>query len=123
MSSWKAAVFANLLAAFSIGALHAEEAKGYLVGLVHLTNKDWIAEYRSQNGPLLEKYGGRILVRGPAAEVLEGEAPEADAILLVEFPSIQQAQAWYQDPEYQPLIELRQTGADVDFVLVEELQP
>jgi hypothetical protein len=81
MSSWKAAVFVNLLAAFSIGALHAEEAKGYLVGLVHLTNKDWIAEYRSQNGPLLEKYGGRILVRGPAAEVLEGEAPEAVSVL------------------------------------------
>lgn len=37
--------------------------------------------------------------------------------------SMDKARAWYSDPDYQPLIELRQRGADVDFVLVEELAP
>jgi uncharacterized protein (DUF1330 family) len=32
-----------------------------------------------------------------------------------------QARAWYNDPEYAPLITLRQTGADLDFILVEGL--
>lgn len=99
----------------------AMEPKGYMVGLVTVTNKDWVKEYRARNSALLEKYGGRILVRGKPATILEGERPEVDAIVVVEFPSVAQAQAWYSDPEYQPLIELRQTGAHVDFMVFEQL--
>jgi uncharacterized protein (DUF1330 family) len=103
-------------------AVGAAEPKGYVVGLVTVNNKDWIKDYRANNGELLEKHGGRILVRGKPAQVLEGTAPDAHAILVVEFPSMENARAWYNDPDYQPLIKLRQTGADVDFLLIEELQ-
>jgi uncharacterized protein (DUF1330 family) len=40
---------------------------------------------------------------------------------VLEFPSMAQARSWYNDPEYAPLIKLRQTGADLDFILVEGL--
>lgn len=93
-----------------------------MVGLVTVDNKDWIAEYRSKNSKLLEKYGGRILVRGKPAEVLEGKAPDAHAIVVVAFPSMDQARGWYNDPDYQPLIKLRQTGSKADFLLIEELK-
>ncbi|MFY2824051.1 DUF1330 domain-containing protein [Ruegeria sp. MALMAid1280] len=99
----------------------AEDAKGYIVGTVTIQNKDWIAEYRPKTAELLEKHGGKILVRGAPVETLEGKAPEANAILVVEFPSVESALAWYNDPEYAPLRDLRQTGSTVDWVLVEAL--
>jgi len=99
----------------------ADEPKAYMIGLVRIEHKDWVAEYRPRTAALLRKYGGRVLARGKPIAVLEGTAPNAHAILVVEFPSVEKAKGWYSDPKYQPLIELRQSGADVDFVLVEEL--
>jgi uncharacterized protein (DUF1330 family) len=117
-----------LLAAFAFAGESDDPAKAadtevYLVGLVTVEHKDWVKEYRLKNAELLKKYGGRILVRGKPSKVLEGTAPDADAILVVEFPSMEKATAWYNDPDYQPLIKLRQTGSEVDFVLVEGLTP
>lgn len=105
-----------------IGPTHAEESKAYMVGLVNVSNKDWVAEYRKKNNEILNDHGGRILVRGKPAEVLEGAGPDADAIIVVEFSSMEKAQGWYNDPRYKPLIKLRQTGAEVDFLLMEALQ-
>ena len=40
------------------------------------------------------------------------------AIVVIEFPSMAAAKAWYSDPAYAPLIKLRQSGSDLDFILV-----
>jgi uncharacterized protein (DUF1330 family) len=40
-------------------------------------------------------------------------------MFILEFPSQEQAKAWYNDPEYGQMIDLRQTGADTEIVLVE----
>lgn len=116
-------ILAAAIIALSLGApAEAADTKAYLVGLVTVEHKDWVKVYRPKTAELLKKYGGRILVRGKPAKVLEGTAPDADAILVVEFPSMEKANAWYSDPGYQPLIKLRQTGSEVDFVLVEGLE-
>jgi len=52
-------------------------------------------------------------------ERLEGTGQLPSVIVVLEFPSMAQAKAWYNDPAYAPLIKLRQTGSDLDFVLVE----
>lgn len=70
-----------MASAYALGGASAAERKGYLVGLVTVNSRDWVADYRSANAELLDKYGGRILVRGAPATVLEGDAPAADAIL------------------------------------------
>ncbi len=117
------AAFVALISS-SIGwVVEAGDRKGYMVGLVTVTNKGWIKEYRAKNSELLDKYGGRILVRGKPSEVLEGMAPDVQAILVVEFPSVEKARAWYGDPDYEPLIKLRQTGSEADFILMEQLGP
>jgi len=97
----------------------ADEPKGYMVGLVTVTNTNWVAEYRRRNAELLKKYGGRILARGKPAVVLEGKAPVAHTIVVVEFPSMEKAEAWHADPDYQDLVTLRQTGSAADFFLVQ----
>ena len=52
-------------------------------------------------------------------ERLEGTGPLPGVLVVLEFPSMEHARAWYHDPEYAPLITLRQTGSDLDFILVE----
>ena len=43
-------------------------------------------------------------------------------MVVIEFPDRVAAQAWYDDPDYQPLKELRRTGSQLDFVLVDGLE-
>jgi len=42
-------------------------------------------------------------------------------MVVLEFPSMEHARAWYRDLEYAPLIRLRQSGSDTELVLVDGL--
>jgi uncharacterized protein (DUF1330 family) len=50
---------------------------------------------------------------------LEGKAP--DGVILLEFPTVDEARAWYENPEYQEAIPFRQQAADYDVFIVEGL--
>jgi uncharacterized protein (DUF1330 family) len=92
----------------------------YVVAQVQMRDPFWVDEYVTKIQPVLQKHGGRYLVRaGGKLETLEGAAPLPNALVILEFPSMEQARAWYHDPEYAPLIKLRQRGSDVDAILVE----
>jgi uncharacterized protein (DUF1330 family) len=52
-------------------------------------------------------------------EALEGAAP--DGIVLLEFPTIADARAWYERPEYQEAMQHRLRGADYRAMLIEGL--
>jgi len=52
-------------------------------------------------------------------ETLEGTMPLPSVMVVLEFPTMEHARAWYHDPEYAPLIKLRQGGSEVELVLVE----
>jgi uncharacterized protein (DUF1330 family) len=84
-----------------------------------MRDPSWLHDYGPKTAALVAKHGGKYLVLGGTMERLEGTGPLPSVIVLLEFPSMAQAQAWYHDPEYAPLIMLRQTGSDLDFVLVE----
>ena len=84
-----------------------------------MRDPSWLAEYVPKTTELIAKYGGRYVVRGGASERLEGQGALPSAIVVLEFPSMAHAKAWYNDPAYAPLIKLRQTQSDLDFVLVE----
>ena len=93
----------------------------YAIGRLQMRNPSWAAEYGPKTAELVKKHGGRYLVRGGAMETLEGTTPLPNVMVVLEFPSMAHARAWYSDPEYAPLIRLRQGGSDLDFVLVEGL--
>ena len=93
----------------------------YLVGGVDVSDPAWVAEYGPKVEALVEKHGGRYLVRGGEMDVVEGTTPAARVMVVIEFPSLENARAWYNDPEYAPLIKLRQTGSEADIVLVDGL--
>jgi hypothetical protein len=68
----------------------------------------------------LKRY--KRVFEGPFSEVGRRRVLEELASLVEDiFPSMAQTRAWYDDPDYAPMIRLRQTGSDLDFVLVEGL--
>ena len=90
----------------------------YVIGDIEVTDPGIYDDYRKQVLATVEKYGGRFAVRGGKVEPLEGGwTPKR--IVLLEFPSFEQAQKWYRSPEYAPLIRLRQKGARGRLLIVE----
>jgi uncharacterized protein (DUF1330 family) len=94
--------------------------KAYMAGFVKVRDRGWLDEYRPKCLALVEKHGGRYLAAGFGPELLEGRVP-VDILVVLEFPSVDAAKAWYADPEYQPLIELRQSGSDIELAVAEGL--
>ena len=76
---------------------------------------------RAEDGSVSRKIRRKYLVRGGAMETLEGDGTLPSLMVVLEFPSMEQARAWYNDADYAPMIQLRQSGSDLDFVLVDGL--
>jgi uncharacterized protein (DUF1330 family) len=72
--------------------------------------------YAAQVGPTLAKHGGEVVAFGPW-QTLFGSA-EYDNGMLVVFPDKAAALAWYNDPAYQALLDLRGRALDCRFRLV-----
>jgi len=90
----------------------------YVVGEIEVTDAATYEEYRKQVLAVVTKYGGRFIVRGGKVEPLEGDwSPKR--LVVLEFPSLEQAQKWYRSPEYAPLIALRKRASRGKLILVE----
>jgi len=85
-------------------------SRAYVIGQFDIHDAEAYAAYRAQTPATIERYGGRFVVRAGRFQTLEGEAPYP-RIVVIEFPSYAQAKAWYQSPEYQKLIPIRQQAA------------
>ena len=90
----------------------------YVIGEIDVTNAAVYEDYRKQVLPTIQKFGGRFVVRGGSVEPLEGGWTPKRLVVL-EFPSMEQAQKWYRSSEYAPLIALRQRASRGKLVLVE----
>jgi uncharacterized protein (DUF1330 family) len=90
----------------------------YVVANVEVTDPVLYEEYRKGVPATIAQYGGRFLARGGAAEGLEGGyAPKR--IVILEFPSLERAKAWWDSPEYRPLRAMRQRASRGDLIVVE----
>ena len=90
----------------------------YIVGQLRVEDWAWYRTYRSVTEPLVARHGGKYLIKGEPIAHLEGSGSTPSALVLIEFPSEQQARSWYQDPEYIPMIELRKSsGVDTELYL------
>lgn len=58
-----------------------------------------VRRYAELAGPAVEYFGGRFIVSNAEPVFVEGESPLGH-LSMVEFPSIEDAQAWYDSPEY-----------------------
>ena len=77
--------------------------------IVHLQVRDFDAYFENYVGPLLsqfEEYGAKVLAATTEPDVREGEL-FGNWHVVLEFPSVASAHAWYGSPAYEPLKELR----------------
>jgi uncharacterized protein (DUF1330 family) len=89
----------------------------FIIYLQSVKDPGALAEYRRLAVPAFEKSDAVIRVRGGKAEVLEGEPLQH--VVMLEFPDLQAARAWYDSPEYQAALPHRLAGAVSYSVLVE----
>ena len=92
----------------------------YIFASVEVTDPVAYEEYRRQVPAIIAAYGGRYLVRGGKTEVLEGE-PQANRLVILEFPDMARLKAFYASPEYRPLIAIRQRTSRSTLTAIEGL--
>ena len=80
-----------------------------------------IVAYLQRIDATLQPFGGRFVVHGGECEVMEGDWP--GTIIIIEFPSRAQAQAWYKSDAYQEILALRTDNSRSDIILVDGVSP
>ncbi len=78
-----------------------------------------IVEYIARIDATLEPYDGRFLIHGGPVDCLDG-AWSGD-LVVIEFPNLEDAHAWYASPEYQAILRLRTDNSDGDAFIVHGL--
>ena len=95
-------------------------SKAYVIAQATVTDPERYERYKALAGAAVAKYGGRYLVRGGATHLIEGDwAPPR--LVILEFDSVEQAQRFYDSPEYRAARRQRQGAAQMNMLLVEGL--
>ncbi len=86
----------------------------YLIGIAQVTNPTAsFKEYAQKSAKFLAECGGEYVVRGPAAEVVEGDVLNGRAAIIVKFPSMDALKAFYHSDTYQKEIKPLREGAGI----------
>jgi uncharacterized protein (DUF1330 family) len=88
----------------------------YVIAQFDVHDIDMYYDYSAKVFATLEEYGGKILAANDA-EVREGSIPHLRTI-VGEFPSLENARAWYDSDAYQAIIGLRQNASTGRLFLV-----
>ena len=91
----------------------------YVVVGVDVHNAEAYSDYTREVPTTLEPFGGRFLVRGGAFEVVEGEWPAARIVVLT-FPTVEQAHQWHASPAYGAILPIRKQQATTHFLVIVE---
>ena len=91
--------------------------KGYLVANIRVTDVEKFQAFVGMAAPVIKKYGGKVLARGPLADRLEGKA--IGTVMMIEFESKQAAETFYFSKEYKAAKAVRETCSDTDLMIIE----
>jgi uncharacterized protein (DUF1330 family) len=95
-------------------------SKGYLVLTEAVRDPEGMRAYGQAAAPTLDEHGATVLVVDRRPEVLEGEWPATQTVVL-EFESVDAARAWYTSGAYQAAAKLRHAAADSNAVILSGL--
>ena len=91
--------------------------KGYLVANIRVNDPEVFKKFSQTALPIIEKYGGKILARGPHADRHEGNVD--GVVTMLEFESKEAAEKFYFSDDYQAAKAIRDTGCDTDLMIIE----
>ena len=94
----------------------------YVISDIEIRDPVLIAEYRALAQDSIALYGGRYLARGGAIEPVEG-GWNPKSIVIVEFPDMERARAWYRSPEYAEALKVRRNALNRRLIFVDGVPP
>jgi uncharacterized protein (DUF1330 family) len=92
----------------------------YLISDITVRDRTAFEIYRTRAAEAIHTHGGRYLTRLGEVQVLEGSW-NPNMIVIVEFPNLEQARAWYRSPEYAFALEVRDTALSRNLIVVDGL--
>lgn len=92
--------------------------KAYIIVDVIITDPDRYSEYKNLTPGSLIPFDGKFIVRGGVSETLEGKW-QPGRLVVLEFPSMEKAKAWWSSAGYAPAKEIRQSASVTQMVVVE----
>jgi uncharacterized protein (DUF1330 family) len=95
--------------------------KAYVISCYRsVSDPDKLTAYAKIAGPAIAAAGGKFLARGPAAKAYE--AGVVQRTVIIEFPSLADAMALYESPQYSAALKALDGGADRDMRVVEGVE-
>jgi uncharacterized protein (DUF1330 family) len=94
----------------------------YVISEVEIIDPSAMEHYRALAARSIAAYDGRYLVRGGAAEAVEG-GPSPNSLIVVEFPSMARAREWYASAAYAEALKVRRTALDRRLIFGEGVPP
>lgn len=91
--------------------------KGYVIVTEDIHDPAEMAEYSKASAPTLTEHGAKVLSVDSDPRVLEGQWHGTRTVML-EFESVEAAQAWYDSKGYQDALPLRQAAATSNAVVL-----
>lgn len=76
------------------------------------------AQYVEKVRPIVERHGGRYLARGGRITPLTGSW-NPDRIILIEFPTADHVERWWNSPEYKAIAGLRESATQAKAIIVD----
>ena len=92
--------------------------KAYVIVQETIHDQTMFDAYRKDVMATIVEFGGQFAVRGGLLTVVEGEWPH-ERTVVVEFPSRDDAEAWYASPAYQKVLPLRLKSSTCNLVIVD----
>ena len=90
----------------------------YILVDITINDPQTYERYKLLTPASIAAYHGKYLVRGGRTEVLEGDW-EPSRLVILEFPGVEEAKAWWDSEEYAAAKALRQSCTTTEMLLVE----
>ena len=91
----------------------------YVIAMMTIHDAETYSKYTDRTPPIIKKYGGKFLTRGEAFTRIEGKDYDGRLVIL-EFPSKADVEAWYHDPDYQEAVKFRHAASTMNYLLVQD---
>jgi uncharacterized protein (DUF1330 family) len=92
----------------------------YMIVTARIADREaFVSGYGAAAARLVESFGGRYVLRGPGAQLLEGTFGDGASMVISEWPSREAALAFWNSPEYAEAKKLREGVAEVQVLLIE----
>jgi uncharacterized protein (DUF1330 family) len=111
----------------NVRVLHAQAVTtppAYLIANIEeVTDKAMLAQYGSAVPKTEATFGGHVIVRGSTPVMLDSSPVPKGKFVVIQFPSMQALQAWWNSPDYSALRPLREKSTVSRIFAIEGIPP